>query len=55
MVRSSISIRNLMRDLADKYHTLAPDYPGFGRSELPPSAEFAYTFDHMADLMEKFH
>ena len=51
---SSHMFRNLMRDLADKYHTLAPDYPGFGRSEQPPMAEFAYTFDHMAELMEKF-
>ena len=51
---SSHMFRNLMRDLADKYHTLAPDYPGFGRSEQPPMAEFAYNFDHMADLMEKF-
>ena len=51
---SSHMFRNLMRDLADKYHTLAPDYPGFGRSEQPPIAKFSYTFDHMADLMEKF-
>lgn len=51
---SSHMFRNLMRDLSDKYHTLAPDYPGFGRSEQPPMAKFAYTFDHMAELMEKF-
>ncbi len=51
---SSHMFRNLMRNLADRYHTLAPDYPGFGRSEQPPMAEFAYTFDHMAELMEKF-
>jgi pimeloyl-ACP methyl ester carboxylesterase len=51
---SSHMFRNLMRDLADKYHTLAPDYPGFGRSEQPPMAKFAYSFDHMAELMEKF-
>ena len=51
---SSHMFRNLMRDLADKYHTLAPDYPGFGRSEQPPQAKFAYTFEHMSELMEKF-
>ena len=51
---SSHMFRNLMRDLADKYHTLAPDYPGFGRSEQPPIAKFAYTFEHMAELMEEF-
>ncbi len=51
---SSHMFRNLMRDLADKFHTLAPDYPGFGRSEQPPMADFEYTFDHMAELMKKF-
>jgi len=51
---SSHMFRELMRDLADRYHTLAPDYPGFGRSEQPPMAGFAYTFDRMAELMEKF-
>ncbi len=35
---SSHMFRELMRDLADQYHTLAPDYPGFGRSEQPPMA-----------------
>lgn len=51
---SSHMFRNLMRDLAEKFHTLAPDYPGFGRSEQPPMADFEYTFDHMAELMKKF-
>jgi pimeloyl-ACP methyl ester carboxylesterase len=51
---SSHMFRDLMRDLSGSFHTLAPDYPGFGRSEQPPMAGFAYTFDHMADLMEKF-
>ena len=37
---SSHMYRHLMRDLADKYHTLAPDYPGYGRSEQPPMAKF---------------
>jgi pimeloyl-ACP methyl ester carboxylesterase len=51
---SSHMFRNLMRDLADKFHTLAPDYPGFGRSEQPPIADFEYTFDHMSVLVRKF-
>lgn len=51
---SSHMFRNLMRDLSDRFHLLAPDYPGYGRSEQPPMAEFDYTFDNMAKLMEGF-
>ena len=46
--------RNLIRDLSDQYHLLAPDYPGYGRSEQPPMAEFEYTFDNMAQIVEGF-
>ena len=35
---SSHMFRNLMRDLSDEYHLIAPDYPGYGRSEQPPMA-----------------
>ncbi|MFB3089669.1 MAG: alpha/beta fold hydrolase [Acidiferrobacterales bacterium] len=38
---SSHMFRNLIRDLSDQYHLLAPDYPGFGRSEQPPMSEIA--------------
>jgi len=51
---SSHMFRNLMRDLADDYHLLAPDYPGFGNSEQPPMNEFDYTFDNMAVIVEGF-
>jgi len=51
---SSHMFRNLIVDLSDSYHLLAPDYPGYGRSEQPPMSEFDYTFDHMALLMEGF-
>lgn len=34
--------------LAERYHVIAPDYPGFGHSEAPPPADYAYTFDHLA-------
>lgn len=51
---SSHMFRNLIEDLSDKYHLLAPDYPGYGRSEQPPMSEFAYTFDNMANIIEGF-
>jgi pimeloyl-ACP methyl ester carboxylesterase len=37
---SSHMYRNLINDLSDKYHLVAPDYPGYGRSEQPPIADF---------------
>ncbi len=40
--------------LADRYHLIAPDYPGFGNSEMPPSSEFKYTFDHLAEVVDGF-
>lgn len=48
---SSHMFRNLINDLSDNYHLIAPDYPGYGRSEQPPMAEFSYTFENMAALM----
>lgn len=38
--------------LADRYHLIAPDYPGFGHSSAPSTSEFAYTFDRLARIME---
>ena len=49
---SSHMFRNLMPKLAKKYHVIAPDYPGFGRSEQPPMKDFDYTFDNMAVIVE---
>ncbi|TXI84063.1 MAG: alpha/beta hydrolase [Cupriavidus sp.] len=40
--------------LADRYHLIAPDYPGFGNSDAPPPDRFAYTFDHIAALIGRF-
>ena len=40
--------------LADRYHLIAPDYPGFGQSDAPPADEFAYTFDHLGAVIVKF-
>jgi len=38
--------------LADRYHLIAPDYPGFGQSDGPPPSTYRYTFDHLAETME---
>jgi pimeloyl-ACP methyl ester carboxylesterase len=51
---SSHMFRNLINDLSDSYHLLAPDYPGFGNSEQPPMDEFDYTFNNMATILEGF-
>jgi len=51
---SSHMFRNLMRDLSDQFHLLAPDYPGYGRSEQPPMSEFDYTFENMSKIMDGF-
>jgi pimeloyl-ACP methyl ester carboxylesterase len=44
----------LLTRLADKYHLVAPDYPGFGHSDWPDPKQFAYTFDHIASVMNDF-
>jgi pimeloyl-ACP methyl ester carboxylesterase len=51
---SSHMFRNLIPALADKYHVVAPDYPGFGNSEQPPMDTFDYSFDNLATLVEAF-
>jgi len=51
---SSHMFRNLITDLSVQYHVLAPDYPGFGRSEQPLIKDFDYTFDNMANIVEGF-
>ena len=51
---SSHMFRNLIPALADEFHLVAPDYPGFGNSSMPTVDQFEYTFDHLADVIEKF-
>jgi len=51
---SSHMFRNLITDLSVYYHVLAPDYPGYGRSEQPAMKDFAYTFDNMANIIDGF-
>lgn len=48
---SSHMFRNLIADLSDKYHLIAPDYPGYGRSEQPLMKDFSYTFENMASIV----
>jgi pimeloyl-ACP methyl ester carboxylesterase len=51
---SSRMFQSLFARLSDRYHLVAPDYPGFGHSDWPDPAKFAYTFDHIASVMEGF-
>jgi pimeloyl-ACP methyl ester carboxylesterase len=51
---SSRMFDGLMPLLADRYHMIAPDYPGFGNSDAPSPEVFAYTFDHIAAVMDDF-
>ena len=51
---SSRMFEPLLMRLADAYHLVAPDYPGFGHSDWPNPTQFDYTFDHIATIMEDF-
>jgi pimeloyl-ACP methyl ester carboxylesterase len=51
---SSHMFRNLIPALSDRFHLVAPDYPGFGNSEQPGLEDFDYTFDGLANLTEAF-
>lgn len=51
---SSFMFRELIDRLADQFHLVAPDYPGFGYSDAPSHRAFSYTFDQLADVIEKF-
>lgn len=51
---SSQMFRKLIPQLADKFHVIAPDYPGFGQSSMPKASEFEYSFDNLAKTVEKF-
>jgi len=51
---SSHQYRNLIPILAEHFHVIAPDYPGFGNSDLPSTNEFNYSFDRISEIMEDF-
>ncbi|RZL19593.1 MAG: alpha/beta hydrolase [Pedobacter sp.] len=51
---SSHMFRNLIPFLSERFHVIAPDLPGFGYSDAPSNAEFAYTFDNLANTIQSF-
>ena len=51
---SSRMFEPLLHRLSERYRLVAPDYPGFGHSDWPDPRQFAYTFDHLADVMIRF-
>ena len=51
---SSHMFRELIPLLADEFHLVAPDLPSFGKSEMPEPDKFDYTFDHLADVIDRF-
>jgi pimeloyl-ACP methyl ester carboxylesterase len=51
---SSHMYRDLIPELADRFHVVAPDYPGFGQSSMPDRERFTYTFAALAEVMDQF-
>jgi pimeloyl-ACP methyl ester carboxylesterase len=51
---SSHMFRELIPALADRFHVVAPDLPGFGHSDMPPRDKFTYTFAKLAEVIERF-
>ncbi|WP_299627148.1 alpha/beta hydrolase [uncultured Tenacibaculum sp.] len=51
---SSHQYRKVLAQLADEYHLIAPDYPGFGNSDFPPIDQYEYTFDNIANTINTF-
>lgn len=51
---SSHMYRDLINDLADRYYLIAPDYPGFGNSDMPDRDKYTYTFDNLSVTIERF-
>jgi len=51
---SSHQYRKVLNQLADEYHLIAPDYPGYGNSDFPSPDEYEYTFDNIASTIDAF-
>ncbi len=51
---SSHMFRNLIPMLSERFHVIAPDYPGFGHSSTPSVHDFEYSFNNLANVMDKF-
>jgi pimeloyl-ACP methyl ester carboxylesterase len=49
---SSHQFRDLIPALAERFHVVSPDYPGFGNTDMPDPAEWDYTFDHLTAIVE---
>jgi len=49
---SSHMFRNLIPELAHRYHVIAPDYPGFGQSDSPDRSQFSYSFANYAEMID---
>ena len=50
---ASHMFRELIPLLADRFHLIAPDLPGFGTSDMPARGDFAYTFEHITDVIDR--
>lgn len=51
---ASSAFQELMEDLKDNYYLVAPDFPGFGHSDVPDPKKYSYTFDNISKTIEKF-
>jgi pimeloyl-ACP methyl ester carboxylesterase len=51
---ASHQFRELIPLLADRFHIVAPDLPGFGKSDMPARDDFSYTFEHLTDVIDRF-
>src|SRR5215813_2118968 len=52
--RASHMFRDLVPGLADRFHVIAPDLPGFGQSDMPDRSAFTYTFHNIARVIDRF-
>ena len=50
---ASHMFRELIPLLADRFHLVAPDLPGFGKPDMPARGDFGYTFEHLADVIDR--
>jgi len=51
---ASHMFRDLIPRLSDQFHLIAPDLPGFGQSDMPPRGNFDYTFENIANVVDRF-
>ena len=51
---ASHMFRDLIPQLVDRFHVIAPDFPGFGQSDMPGRDKFSYTFDNIARIIDRF-